>query len=239
MGVSGINNSDDFAIIIPTYKERDNLASLLPSLIVRYPRVTIYIIDDTSQDGTEELSTQLQSKFPDRLILESPPPPKSYGKALVLGIRRAIFDGYQTIVQMDADGSHNLFEIERLLSVDSDMVIGSRYFRNSRVLKVPFLRRCYSIVGNLYLSILWRTKVRDKTNGFRLYRQPCFHILESSKFESLGFSIQIEILRKILNHKNLVISEVPTTFEFRKIGQSKFNLRILWEAFLESTQIKK
>jgi dolichol-phosphate mannosyltransferase len=231
-------SSKSVLVIIPTFKECDNLRVIVPELLNQVQGVHILIVDDISHDGTTELVLELQKTFGQAVSLISRQSDPSYAKSLLQGLKLGIVKGYSTLVQMDADGSHAPKDIIKLLSAEGDVVIGSRYLRNSNVINVPILRQIYSIAGNAYISVIWKSRLRDKTNGFRLYRSQALNILANFNVSSLGFAVQIQTLRSLCKDRKIKITEVPVDFVFRQIGNSKFDMKKLFEALIIATKSK-
>lgn len=231
-------SSKSVLVIIPTFKECDNLRVIVPELLNQVQGVHILIVDDISHDGTTELVLELQKTFGQAVSLISRQNDPSYAKSLLQGLKLGIVKGYSTLVQMDADGSHAPKDIIKLLSAEGDVVIGSRYLRNSNVINVPILRQIYSIAGNAYISVIWKSRLRDKTNGFRLYRSQALNILANFNVSSLGFAVQIQTLRSLCKDRKIKITEVPVDFVFRQIGNSKFDMKKLFEALIIATKSK-
>ena len=225
-------------VIIPTFRECDNLKVIVPELFDRVQGIHILIVDDISHDGTTELILEFQKTFGQAITLISRQNEPSYARSLLQGIKRGIANGYPTLIQMDADGSHAPKDLVKLLSAEGDVVIGSRYLRNSNVINVPFLRRMYSIAGNAYISLIWKSRLRDKTNGFRLYRSQALNILADFNVSSLGFAVQIQTLKSLCRDRKIQITEIPIDFIFRQIGNSKFDMKKLFEALIIATKSK-
>jgi len=231
-------SSKSVLVIIPTFKECDNLRVIVPELLDRVQGIHILIVDDISHDGTAELILELQKTFGQAVSLISRQNDPSYAKSLLQGLKLGIAKGYSTLVQMDADGSHAPKDLIKLLSAEGDVVIGSRYLRNSNVINVPILWQIYSIAGNAYISVIWKSRLRDKTNGFRLYRSQALNILANFNVSSLGFAVQIQTLRSLCKDRKIKITEVPVDFVFRQIGNSKFDMKKLFEALIIATKSK-
>jgi dolichol-phosphate mannosyltransferase len=149
---------------------------------------------------------------------------------LLVGLKLGYKEKFDFVIQMDSDGSHSPRDIPKLISCEGDLVIGSRYFKNSTVLNVPVFRQLYSILGNIYISILWKTSIRDKTNGFRLFRKKSLELISNLNVVNEGFAVQIEVLNVLRKSKKIEIREVPVEFIFRKVGTSKFDFKKLIEA---------
>jgi len=229
----------DTLVLIPTFKEAENLKILIPQIMGISPNLDVLIVDDDSQDGTPILIKKLQLDYGKRIQLLTRKNNPSYADSFLEGIKFAIANGYECVIQMDADGSHPPMGILGLLNASGDLVIGSRYIKGSQVNLVPWKRRFYSIAGNIYISIRWRTSLRDKTNGFRLFRVKALNLLSNFETTTKGFAIQIEILNFIAKHDSITITEIPTTFNFRVIGNSKFKLKTLLEAFRSTNNVIK
>jgi dolichol-phosphate mannosyltransferase len=226
---------DRVLIVIPTFKEYENLKVIIPELFIQVPGTHVLIVDDMSHDGTAHLMHEFQATFGKKIHFISRLNNPSYAKSLLEGIMFGIQNGYTTIIQMDADGSHAPKDIPRMLKINGDVIIGSRYLRNSNVRGVPWKRQMYSILGNVYISILWRSLLRDKTNGLRLFRASALEILSNFNGSSLGFAVQIQTLNMLRKDKKIQIVEIPIEFVYRQIGDSKFDLKKLFEAMIATT----
>jgi len=223
-----------FAVVIPTFQECENLTWLIPAIITNYQNCKVIVVDDFSEDGTARLIDDINaSHFSSRVHLIQRFNSPSYAQSLLEGIRYAIQEGFETVIQMDADGSHPVAEIYQLSQSNADVVIASRYVRGSKVVGVPIRRIFISKLGNIFLKLTKQSRVKDQTNGFRAFGKNALRVLKSFNSSETGFSIQIEILRH-LESQNLLIVELPTTFEFRTIGNSKFTKSKLLEAFMLS-----
>jgi len=219
-----------FAVVIPTFREAENLEWLVPRILDLYPSSTVIVVDDSSEDGTAELIEKLQGLFsPNRLIIEARLELPSYARSLLKGIQIASKLRVQKILHMDADGSHPVEEIGALIMSSSNVAIGSRYIKGSKVLKVPYTRRVISRLGNYYLNLKVPIPVADKTNGFRAFDLKAIRLLENLESTQDGFSIQIEVLQHLVQF-GATFEEYPTTFKYRSLGNSKFNLSKVFEA---------
>ena len=226
---------DRILIVIPTFRECENLKIIVPELFEQVPGTHILIVDDNSDDGTTQLISDFQGVHDRAIKMISRSNDPSYAKSLLEGLNSGIQNGYSTIIQMDADRSHAPKDVVRMLNANGDVVIGSRYLRNSKVRDVPWKRRLYSILGNLYISILWKSTLRDKTNGFRLYRGHALENLPKFNVTSLGFAVQIQTLNMLRKDKRILIKEIPIEFASRQLGESKFDLHKLFEAICATT----
>lgn len=214
-----------------------NLQKLVPHIIDTYPDSHVLVVDDYSKDLTDYVMDRLAKKYPSRITYLCRKTNPSYAASLIEGFNFAAGKNFDKIVQMDADGSHSVSDIKQLVASNANITIGSRYKHGSKVVHVPVLRQAVSIVGNVYISILWRTTIRDKTNGFRSFDQPTISKILEFRKSSEGFAVQIELLHYLMQFSDILISEVPITFEFRTIGESKFDLGKLLEAFRIATNL--
>ena len=227
-----------FLVIIPCFKEMENLRVLIPKLMETYTDSDLLVIDDNSNDQTEALMDAYARSYTNRIYYICRKSDPSYAESLCEGFKFAYENNYQKLIQMDADGSHAVSDIKLLIQANTNIAIGSRYKTNSRIINVPIIRQIISIVGNVYISLLWRTLIRDKTNGFRCYDQLAILKLSDFKTNSKGFAVQIEVLHHLLATKEkLKISEIPISFQFRNLGESKFNVDKLLEALKTATTL--
>ena len=225
----------EYLVVIPTFQEYENLIGLIPGILESDKNANVIIVDDDTNDGTENLILKYQDKYKNRLDLISRKEKNSYAESLLIGIKLGYTRGFKRIIQMDADGSHSINDIPKLLLCNSDIVIGSRYLKGSQVLNVSLTRQLISILGNLYISLIWKTRIRDKTNGFRLFNERA--LSELSNFDNIarGFAVQIDVLNYLRQSKHFQIKEVPVKFVFRNLGKSKFDFKKIIEAFYHTT----
>jgi dolichol-phosphate mannosyltransferase len=213
------------SVVIPTYNEKENIEALLRILTVDFKFNEIIIVDDGSTDGTIDIIKKFKLSNPNIILIERGIK-KGLGSALREGF---LFSKSDYIVTMDADLSHNPYEIPKFLSKigEAHIIVGSRHLKDSKIIGWNAYRYFIHTVANLLGRTLLMINCSDITSGFRLYkRDPILNIIKYTK--SKGFSFQIEVLyiAKKLNYK---ISEVPIAFINRKKGKSKFNLREILE----------
>jgi dolichol-phosphate mannosyltransferase len=225
-------------VVIPCFKEVENLKILIPSILEEYLQSQIVVVDDFSDDLTDELMLTLGNLYPQRIFYICRQSNPSYAESLMQGLKFSSKQNYEKTIQMDCDGSHAVADISRLLESSANLTIGSRYRLQSKVIDVPITRQFISIMSNIYISLLWRTKIRDKTNGFRCFDKETVNRLVGLVTISNGFAIQIEVLRNLLQIDELTITEVPVTFRYRMLGNSKFNLNKFVEALRVATLVK-
>ena len=209
-------------IIIPTLRERENLISLIPLIFKHVPDATILIADDHSQDGTKELSGELVVVL-DRVT------DHGYGKAILDGFRWAFERGYDQVVTMDADFSHDPCAVPELLNnlSTSDVVIGSRYVDGGTIKNWSLHRRFLSQFANSYVRMILHTGVADNTTGFVAYRRGAVEYILAYPPHSEGYAFLVEVKYLL---KLFSTSEYPIMYIERREGQSKMSWNIIWES---------
>ena len=219
-------------VVMPTYNEAQSLASTVEGLLVEVPEVDVLIVDDNSQDGTSKIADALSISNPRVSVLHRESK-QGLGPAYMDGFRSAFAKGYEIVVEMDADGSHQASDLARILSAmkDADMVIGSRWIPGGSVQNWPISRLYLSRFGNLYARLMLGTQLLDMTSGFRAYKASFLEKLISSPVSSQGYSFQVELAYRAA--KAGVVKEVPITFVERAEGRSKMTLGIVFEALLK------
>jgi dolichol-phosphate mannosyltransferase len=222
-------------VIIPTYNEKENIASIITAVFALKLDYHVLVIDDGSPDGTADIVRGLMSSYPGQLFLEERKGKLGLGTAYIYGFRWSIERKYEYVFEMDADFSHNPADLERLYSAckqdGADVSIGSRYVPGGRTENWPLDRQLYSKGGALYTKLITWMPVNDPTAGFVCYRRK---VLESINFEMIqfvGYAFQIEM--KFAAWKlGFTLKEVPITFVDRKIGVSKMSKGIIKEGVL-------
>ncbi len=223
-------------VIVPTYNELDSIGEVAGRLFeAAADRVDLLVVDDGSPDGTAELVKQM-AQGSHRVHLIERSHKQGLGTAYVAGFRWAMDRGYEAVVEMDADLSHNPADVPRLLQrlKDADLVVGSRYVPGGRIENWGLVRRLLSLAGNLYARAWLGYTVRDSTSGFRAYRTSVLRGEELAGLRSEGYSFQIEMTRRVHLARGKIV-EVPITFVERARGKSKMSRRIVVEAMLRVT----
>jgi dolichol-phosphate mannosyltransferase len=216
--------------ISPTYNERKNISELISRVFSSYDGIDILIVDDNSPDGTAHVVKEIIQKDKRVHILERSGK-LGLGTAYCAGFQWALENGYDRIIQIDADMSHNPDDIVHLLaeSINSDVVIGSRYINGVNVVNWPLRRLILSYAANLYARILTGLPVKDATGGFKCFRGRVLETIDLSKITSEGYSFQIE-MNFISWVKGFKITEIPIIFSDRTVGKSKMSKKIIFEA---------
>lgn len=218
-------------IIIPTYNEAENLKKLIPEILDRTQnKIDILIVDDNSPDGTADVVREFQREH-NNIFLIVRSKKSGLGTAYVEGFQFALKQGYEYILQMDADYSHEPKEIKNFLKKikDCDVVIGSRYRNGVRVLNWPLSRLFLSVFANLYTQYITGMPIKDATGGFKCFRRKVLESIDLSKINSNGYAFQIEMNFKAYK-KGFKLCEIPIVFIDRVKGKSKMSKKIVFEA---------
>ena len=217
-------------VISPTYNEKSNIAELISHILeVSYP-LDILIIDDNSPDGTADLVKRIIKNNKNIYIIE-----RKYkmglGTAYCEGFKWAIGRGYDIIIQMDADLSHNPDDIPRLIDETEkyDLIIGSRYVDGVNVVNWPMRRLLLSFFANMYARLIIGLKINDLTGGYKCFKREVIESIELLNIKSQGYSFQIE-MNFLTWIKGFKIKEIPIVFTDRTVGKSKMNRGIVIEA---------
>lgn len=223
-------------VCIPTYNERENLPRILERLFAANPDVRALIIDDGSPDGTGALADHLAAADP-RIGVLHRTMKAGLGAAYRAGFDRAIAEGADVVVEMDADGSHAPEQLPSLLAAldGADLVLGSRWVRGGAVRNWPLHRRLLSQGGNLYARLLLRVPIRDITGGYRAFRTSTLHVIDYQRVAAQGYVFQVDMAYRA-HRAGLRIAEVPITFVERELGVSKMSGRIVREAMWQVTR---
>ena len=225
-------------VIIPTYNERENMKELASRILNLEKGLDLLIVDDNSPDGTGRLADELAAGHGEISVIHRPGK-AGMGRAYVAGLAHALRNGYDSVITMDADFSHDPESIPQFLkAIDkSDLVVGSRYVRGGGVVNWPWHRKLLSRGGSLYARLVTGLPLSDATGGFNCYRRK---VLESIGLESIcseGYSFQIEMKYRAWK-KGFGICEIPITFVDRTRGKSKMSKRIFLEAFYRCWKLR-
>ena len=221
-------------VIIPTYKEKENIEKIIRYVFNLPMDFDILIIDDNSPDGTADIVKSLMTEFADRLHLLERPGKQGLGTAYIMGFKWALERDYQYVFEMDADFSHDPNDLPRLYSAchdeGYDVAIGSRYVSGVNVVNWPMGRVLMSYFASKYVRFVTGFDVHDTTAGFKCYRRRVLETIELDKIRFKGYAFQIEM--KFTAYKiGFKIKEVPVIFVNRREGTSKMSGGIFSEAF--------
>ncbi len=219
-----------YLVVLPTYNELESLPVVLERLFAHNPQVHVLIVDDASPDGTGELADGL-AKADARIQVLHREAKSGLGAAYIAGFRLGLSQGFDYIIEMDADGSHRSEDLVKLIEASNraDLVIGSRWVRGGAVENWAWHRVALSRFGNLYARAMLGAKIRDMTAGFRVFRADLVAKLIDTEIASAGYSFQIEMAWRA-SKLGAEITEVPITFVEREFGSSKMSSAIVREA---------
>lgn len=211
-------------VALSTYNERENLPSLVDEIIEVLPQADVLVVDDNSPDGTGRWCDQRAVSEP-RLRCLHRPAKQGLGSAIIAAVRFAIDHGYDVLVTMDADWSHDPHDLPALLRAlaEADVAIGSRYCAGGAIEGWPWHRRLLSLVLNRLSRLLLRVPVLDSSDSYRAYRVAKLRTIELQKIQASGYAFLEEILWH-LHAGGATFAEVPITFHQRRAGRSKINL---------------
>jgi dolichol-phosphate mannosyltransferase len=212
-------------VVIPTYEEAENLAALVAAVRAALD-CTIGVVDDGSPDGSGEIADALADWVIHRNRKQG------LASAYVAGFRRALADGADYVLEMDADFSHDPADLPRLLDAaraGADVVLGSRYVEGGGVEGMPLYRRLLSRGGSAYARAVLGCPLRDLTGGFKCFRADALRAIDLDAIAATGFAFQVEATYRAVR-AGLLIEEVPIVFHERRAGHSKLSAGIAAEA---------
>jgi dolichol-phosphate mannosyltransferase len=219
-----------YIVCVPTYNERANLPLIVPAILEQDPRLDVLVVDDNSPDGTGQLAEELAAAEPRVHVLHREAK-EGLGRAYLAGFRWALDRGYDFILEMDADFSHDPKFLPRFIEAaeNADVVIGSRYNQGVNVINWPISRLLLSLGANQYARMVTGLPVSDSTGGFKCFRREVLEAIDFSRVRSNGYAFQIEMSYRAWR-KGFRIVEIPIVFTDRVEGQSKMSKRIVREA---------
>jgi dolichol-phosphate mannosyltransferase len=219
-------------IVLPTYNEKENLEAIAAAILEAVPGATLLVVDDNSPDGTGAIADALAAADP-RVRVRHRPAKQGLGRAYLDGFGVAIEGGATTVVQMDADWSHDPKAlpalVEPIAADRADLVIGSRYTPGGGVEDWGLIRRIISRGGSLFARIVLGLKPHDLTGGFKAWRASTLATVPFEGVRAGGYVFQIEMTYRA-SRLGARVEEVPIIFRDRRLGQSKMSRRILVEA---------
>jgi dolichol-phosphate mannosyltransferase len=222
-------------VIIPTYNERESLAPTIHRVLRSVPYAHVLVVDDDSPDGTGALADVFAAADP-RVHALHRTGKNGLGAAYQAGFRWALDRGYERLVEMDGDGSHQPEQLHRLLGAldGADLALGSRWVPGGAVENWPAHRAALSRAGSLYARVLLGLPFRDITSGYRAFRREALEAIDLPSVVSQGYCFQIDMLWHA-HRAGLLIAEVPITFIERRFGVSKMSQDIVREAIVRVT----
>jgi dolichol-phosphate mannosyltransferase len=227
-------------VIIPTYKERENIEAIIKAISSLNVSFDILVIDDNSPDGTASIVKELQKSFSNLNLVERPGK-LGLGTAYTTGFKWALAKGYDFIYEMDADFSHDPRDLVRLFNAcndrGADVAIGSRYISGVNVVDWPLSRVLMSYCASIYVRFITGMKIMDTTAGFVCYSKKVLENIKDVHIRSKGYGFQIE-MKFVAWKLGYKIIEVPIIFTDRKLGSSKMTGGIFSEAFIGVPRMK-
>ncbi|MDR0783697.1 MAG: polyprenol monophosphomannose synthase [Propionibacteriaceae bacterium] len=221
-------------VIIPTFNELENIEIVCGRLRQAVPSADVLIVDDNSPDGTGRLADQLAETDSQIHVLHRQAK-KGLGAAYLAGFNWGLKRGYEALVEMDADGSHQPEQLPRLLEAldGADMVKGSRYVPGGSVVNWPKSRELLSRGGSWWIRLMMGMPLADVTGGFNAFRAETLLAIVDD-ITSVGYNFQVDLTWQVKS-RGLTVVEVPITFVERERGQSKMSTAIVIEALLKTT----
>ena len=219
-------------VVVPTYDERENLPVLVRRILALATPVDILVVDDNSPDGTGRIADELAALHPQVHVLHRASK-RGLGAAYLAGFGWALERGYEYVLEMDADLSHEPEDVPRLIEAarEADCAIGSRYIHGIRIINWPLRRLMLSKCAGIYVRLVTGMPLTDPTGGFKCFRRRALEALALEAVRSNGYSFQIELNHRLWR-RGLRLVEIPIVFTDRFQGQSKMSGRIVREALI-------
>ncbi|MCL4417202.1 MAG: glycosyltransferase [Patescibacteria group bacterium] len=231
---------NDVGVVIPAYNESKNLRILLLKIYELYPGISVFVVDDSSQKEKKELKLLERLFKKKKLYILYRNKKSGRGSAVRDGMRALLLNKkIKYFIEMDADLAHRPEEINLFIKEKNtaDLIIGSRYLKESRIIKWPMRRIIQSKIINIFLKLWLGINISDYTNGFRLYSRRAVEKLLRFSLREKGFIALSEMAYKLKRAK-FTIKEIPTTFTDRKYGQSNANTKELLISFIGAIRIR-
>ncbi len=218
-------------VVIPTYNEKENIEELIGQVLSVKDTIHILVVDDNSPDGTGDIVERMASSN-ERVNIIRREKKMGLGSAYIAGFKWALENtDARYVFEMDADFSHDPRAIPNFLEAvrDNDLVIGSRYLKGITVVNWPLSRLILSYSANIYTRLITGLPLKDATGGYKCFRREVLEALPLDRIKSDGYSFQIEV-NFLCWKKGFRIKEIPILFVDRRVGISKMNRKIVWEA---------
>jgi dolichol-phosphate mannosyltransferase len=229
------------SIVIPTYNEAENLPVMADALFaLGVDDLGILVVDDGSPDGTGQVADRLQEQHPGRFHVMHRAGKQGLGTAYIQGFTRALEQGADRVIQMDADFSHAPQDVLRMLEAmdEYDVVVGSRYVKGGRTDENWGWGRWFLSwwANSVWVRLILGVHTKDATAGFKCWRADALRRLDLSSIYSNGYIFQVEMCY-VAEKIGLRIKEIPIYFEDRRVGHSKMDMRVKVEAALRVFEI--
>jgi glycosyltransferase involved in cell wall biosynthesis len=219
-------------VVVPTYEEAANVVEVIHRIRKELPEGHVLVVDDSSPDGTAELAEEVGVELGGVSVLRRPAK-SGLGSAYLAGFAEGLARGFDVIVEMDADLSHDPADLSALVSAavhGGDVVIGSRYVAGGSIPDWSWGRAVLSRWGNRYAALVLGLAVNDSTSGYRAYRAAALRRIDLDHVRAYGYGFQVEMTYRLVRGGGRVV-EIPVAFHDRREGQSKMSLPIVLEAF--------
>ena len=220
-------------IVLPTFNEADNIVEVLRKLRAAVPEASVLVVDDSSPDGTADLVEEVAAEIGDVSVMRRPAK-SGLGSAYRDGFRHGLAAGYDVMVEMDSDLSHDPAALPSLLAAAADgaaLALGSRYIPGGSIPDWSWHRRALSRWGNRYAASVLGIDVNDATSGYRAYRAEALADIDFHTVQADGYGFQVEMAYRVLASGGRIV-EVPISFTDRVRGESKMSSRIVVEALV-------
>lgn len=227
-------------VIIPTYNEKENIEAIIDTVLGLGTGLHVLVVEDNSPDGTAQIVEQVIARHPGQVHMLQRAGKQGLGTAYIAGFRWALEQGYDHIIEMDADFSHDPADLPRLLAAchnGADVAVGSRYASGVNVVNWPMQRVLISYYASAYVRAITRMKIRDTTAGFVCYKRKVLETIDLNRIRFKGYAFQIEMKFTSIMH-GFKVDEVPIIFTERKQGQSKMTRGIITEAVFGVIRLK-
>lgn len=230
-------------VILPTYNEAGTITEVVQRVLASTADVDVLVVDDNSPDGTGRIADGLAAGEP-RVEVMHRPAKGGLGPAYLAGFGHGLARGYDALIEMDSDLSHDPADVARLLAgvTSADLVIGSRYVPGGDTVNWSSFRRRLSRAGTLYAKTMLRLPLSDATSGFRCYRRAVLEAMRLEEIRSEGYAFQIELAWRAWTMGFRTV-EIPIVFTERREGASKMSraivLEALWRVSLWATRFKR
>lgn len=224
-------------VVLPTYNEAENLQPLIEQVLPH--GLNVLVVDDASPDGTGDLAEQLKAQHDGRVDVLHRPGKLGLGTAYVAGFQHALSSGYEYVLEMDCDFSHDPDYLPAFLEriQTADLVLGSRYIPGGGTVNWNFFRRLISRSGSLYSQLLLGLPYHDLTGGFKCFRRQVLEQIGLETVRSNGYAFQIELTYRA-HKQGFRIVELPILFHERRVGSSKMSRAIVLEGMLRVWQFR-
>ena len=224
----------DSLVIIPTFNEKENITRILDAVMHLPVPFHVLVVDDGSPDGTADLVKQKMDEFPGKIFMEQRTGKLGLGTAYIHGFKWGLKNGYEYMLEMDADFSHNpkdLVHLREACVKGYDLSVGSRYTKGGKIENWPIDRVLMSYFASVYVRMVLWIGVKDTTAGFMCYTRRVLETLNLDDIKFIGYAFQIEMKYRSLK-RGFKLYEVPITFIDREFGESKMSMSIFKEAIL-------